>query len=398
MSGAAPRVGSMTWPSPRTPAVAVCAAAGMLAEVAALGWWAATGATVVFLLVQFAILALAWFVVLVLRYRGFRRDYEQAIAANAVLADRDRLAEELHDALGHELSVIALKAGALQVRTTGAVQEQAAGIRRDVEGAVEQLRRALEAAREAEAPEPVDAMIDRLAASGASITRLGRTPTRLPPVAERVLYQVLRESLTNALRHAPGRPVTVAFRSTSERVEVEVRNRADAAEDQGARPGAAATGLAALRRRVEGAGGRFEASREDGEFVVAAQIPRRPRPEPPAPRRHSPLRRTVRSALIPTGVALALLMGFYTWSTRDDVIEEEVFDRFHAGMPAAEAERLLPPRQAPVRLVPAPAHDPAWSCAYYSDGNFPLGLAVFEICYHDGAVVRVTDLRDRPWL
>ncbi|THV28372.1 sensor histidine kinase [Glycomyces paridis] len=402
-----------------SPAVAVCAAAGALAEVAALGWWAATGSTLVFLGLQFTVVALVWFAVLVLRYRGFRRDYEQAIAVNAVLADRSRLTEEMHDALGHDLSVIALKAGALQVQTTGAVQEQAADIRRDVEHAVQELRRALAAAREPEAPESVEAMIDRLAASGAVIVRRGEVPTRLHPVADRTLYRVVREALTNALRHAPGQAVAVTFGGTAEAVEVEVRNRVPAAEDREARSTAAATGLGALRRRVAVAGGRLEAKverrgteggeiesgevkggvAEGGEFTVTAQIPRRPRPAPSVSgTRRSPLWRTVRSGLAPACVALVVLMGFYTWATHDDVIEEGDFDLLQAGMAAAEAERLLPARQAPVRLVPAPAHEPEWSCAYYTDGNFPLGLAVFEVCFHDGAVVRVSDLRERSWL
>jgi hypothetical protein len=54
----------------------------------------------------------------------------------------------------------------------------------------------------------------------------------------------------------------------------------------------------------------------------------------------------------------------------------------------------MPARQSPVRLATPRPRPHGWACTAYSDGNFPLGMAVFEICYHDGRVVQRTDLRD----
>jgi signal transduction histidine kinase len=95
-------------------------------------------------LLQFPVLALAVVTVVVGRYRRFRRAFEAGIAAAAVGEERARLAEEMHDALGHELSVIALRAGAIQVHSTGEVQGQAATLRADVERAVGVLRESLD--------------------------------------------------------------------------------------------------------------------------------------------------------------------------------------------------------------------------------------------------------------
>lgn len=384
---------------PLRPLTVACVAACVVVEVALVGWWAATGATIVFIGLQAAVLVLAWLGLLTTRYRGFRRDYEQALAANAILADRGRLADELHDALGHELSVIALKAGSLQVRTTGAVQQQAADIRRDVQTAVEKLHRALESVRET-ATEPMVAMIDRLIASGASITQTGQPPARLSIAAEGALNQVLRETLTNAIKHAPGQPITVTYRASLEAVVVEVRNPLPAGHERQSRPVTAGTGLAALRRRITSEGGRVDATTDRGVFLVTAQIPLHPR-RPPSPAALRPLRsplwQTIRWAVIPAATAVVVLVGFYTWSVHDDTIEDHTFARLRIGMSATAAEELLPDRQAPIRLVPLPLHDPAWSCRYYTDGNFPLGLAVFEVCFQDGSIVRLTDLRSQSW-
>ncbi|AXE38300.1 sensor histidine kinase [Acidipropionibacterium virtanenii] len=383
---------------PSRPMTPVLTGVGVAAQVALIGWWAATGATVVYVVLQLMLLAAAWLVLLAMRYRRFRADYEHRIVTNTVLADRSRLADEMHDALGHELSVIALKAGSLQVRTTGAVHEEAASIRADVERAVDRLHRALEGVR-GPVVEPVDAMIDRLVASGASITQIGRLPGRCSATAGSLVAQVLREALTNALRHAPGMPVTISYRGTPTGIAVEIRNPMPDEEPPPA-PGAAGTGIDALRRRVAPLGARLSTADDHDAFVMTAQIPRHPRPLPaPEPgRRPSPLGETLRSALAPAAVAGVVLLGFYTWSVHDAVIEDQDFARLHTGMPTDAAADVLPARQAPVRLIGTAPHPTDWSCGYYTDGNFPLGMAVFEVCSHDGSVARVADLRKKSWL
>jgi hypothetical protein len=111
-----------------------------------------------------------------------------------------------------------------------------------------------------------------------------------------------------------------------------------------------------------------------------------------------PAAATARWALLPGTVLTAALIGFYWWAYHDATLEQKVFDRLAVGQSAAAALEQLPPRQAPVRLAhraPSPA---SWWCGYYTDGNFPLATASYEIC-HDGTVVtRIADLRKVPLL
>ncbi|WP_286344976.1 hypothetical protein [Frondihabitans sucicola] len=136
---------------------------------------------------------------------------------------------------------------------------------------------------------------------------------------------------------------------------------------------------------------------------MSARLPRQvgashPASVSPASRPHRPLRATLLSAVIPSAAAIAVVVGFYSWSVHAATIDDDTFELITPEMPTAAAQALLPPRQAPVRLAPSAPHDPAWSCSYYSDGNFPLGLAVFQVCFHDGVVVSTADLRQESWL
>ncbi|MFT4136342.1 sensor histidine kinase [Microbacterium sp.] len=376
--------------------VVMCA----VAEVALLGWWAVTRSTVVYLLLQLVLIVVVWLGVMIVRHRLHRHEYEEAIAANAVLADRARLADELHDTLGHDLSLIALKAGSLQVRADGSVRDLAAGIRHDVDLAVERLRRALDDTRAADSAESVDGMIERLTAAGVSITRTGHLPQGLPREVELAASQLVREGLTNALRHAPGKPIGITYRTTPADVEIEIHNPMPGAPDRESRSPTSGTGLDRLRRRLDVLGGDFQITDDSGGFTITGRLPRRVRPGSSRDSlpRTSPWRKTIRSALIPVAATVAIALGFYAWAVNDSVAEEDSFAGLQVGMSDADAARSLPAREAPVRLVPSPPHDSRWVCEYYTDGNFPLGLAVFEVCFEAGSIVRLTDLRASPWL
>ncbi|MFT4287878.1 sensor histidine kinase [Nocardioides sp.] len=385
---------------PRRAASTVAVVACAVAEVALLGCWAVTRSTVVFLLLQLVLIVAVWLGVMIARHRRYRHEYEEAIAANAVLADRARLADEMHDALGHDLSLIALKAGSLQVRADGSARELAAGIRRDVELAVEKLRRALDDTRSTDAPEPIDATIRRLTAAGVSITRTGHVPQGLPLEIELAASQLVREGLTNALRHAPGTPIGITYRTTPLDIEIEIHNPMPDAPDREARSPTPGTGLDRIRRRLALHAGVLHVTEDAGGFTISGRLPKRVQPGSPrdSARRTPPWHQTIRSALLPVAVTVVIVLGFYAWAVHDSVAEEDSFAQLQLDMSHPEATRILPARQAPVRLVPSPPREPAWVCQYYTDGNFPLGLAVFEVCFDDGSIVRLTDLRTSPWL
>jgi signal transduction histidine kinase len=92
---------------------------------------------------------------------------------------------------------------------------------------------------------------------------------------------VVQESLTNALKHAHGRPTAVSVRYDDMEITVEVRTQGPGPRDEsqaGARggsrgaPAGSGRGLAGLRERVVPLGGEFSAT-DDGGFVVLARIP-----------------------------------------------------------------------------------------------------------------------------
>jgi signal transduction histidine kinase len=90
--------------------------------------------------------------------------------------------------------------------------------------------------------------------------------------AELAAYRVVQEALTNALKHAPGRPTTVRVRYGAADVDIEVSNEGPALA--AARVGTGARGLAGLRERVSVVGGELRVgSRPDGGFTVRARIP-----------------------------------------------------------------------------------------------------------------------------
>ncbi len=206
---------------------------------------------------------------------GQRMHVEQAR-----LAERERIAREMHDVLAHRISLLAVHAGALEVRRDAPAEERdAAGvIRRCAYDALEDLRQVIGMLREqpeSDRPQPtlgdVPALVEQSREAG---TTVDLELTGGEPVPDRVgrhAYRIVQEALTNARKHAPGSPVRVAVRGRAEDgLVVEVGN---ALTPGGTMPGAG-TGLVGLRERVQLAGGRLEhGPTPGGEFRLRAWLP-----------------------------------------------------------------------------------------------------------------------------
>ena len=105
-----------------------------------------------------------------------------------------------------------------------------------------------------------------LRTKGQKIHGLGRRPKRergrfddLTPEASQAAYRVVQEALTNALKHAPGAPVTVAVRTLGSQVAVSVQNAAPRERPSGLERSGGHYGLAAMRERVTACGGSLTA-------------------------------------------------------------------------------------------------------------------------------------------
>jgi signal transduction histidine kinase len=198
----------------------------------------------------------------------------------ARLAERERIAREMHDVLAHRISLLAVHAGALEVRRAAPAGERAAAgvIRESAYRALEDLRQAIRMLRDEpdeDRPQPtladVPALIDESRRAGARVDFDSDGDAGVPEGMGRHAYRIVQEALTNARKHAPGAPVRVRVGGTAERgLIVEVGNRLAAG---GSIPGAGA-GLIGLRERVHLAGGRLEhGPTAGGEFRLRAWLP-----------------------------------------------------------------------------------------------------------------------------
>jgi signal transduction histidine kinase len=163
------------------------------------------------------------------------REHEQLMATQKILAEeRAQLAREMHDVVSHQVSLIAVRAGALQVSTADAEAKEAAGtIRRLSVRTLDELRHMVNVLRAGGsgptdlAPQPTLAQLaDLVAGSGIEATlQIGPHPELGAP-AERAVYRTVQESLTNVRKHAPGASAQVALRHEDGRVTVTITSTA----------------------------------------------------------------------------------------------------------------------------------------------------------------------------
>ncbi|TDB72207.1 sensor histidine kinase [Micromonospora sp. KC723] len=344
---------------------------------------------------------------------------QQGAAEHVRLRERARIAQDMHDTLGHELSLIALRAAALELAGDLDQRHRAAAgeLRASVATATERLHRIIGMLRETDAPastrpagESIADLVDGAREAGMSVrARLIPDVAVLPELAAQTAHRVIREALTNAARYAPGAPVTVTLAATGDQVEVRVVN---ATPPAGPLPGPPShgSGLLAIGERVRLVGGVLTAGpTADGGFAVAARLPltepaggaepgvaagtgpggaARPAGFPTVARqRLRDGRRDVRRSLLtalgaPFAVALLLSLVYYPSATAGSVLDQASFDRMRIGMPRAELAGL------PRRQVAPPAGEPAppaeVTCEYYTDGNFPLAQPTWRLCFADG--------------
>ena len=202
-------------------------------------------------------------------------------ARRAASEEKLRMAQDLHDGVGHGLAVIAMQAGvALHV-----LDRDPAGARRSLEAirdtsseALESLRAELsqltgDAARRAprRTLADLDALVARVSAAGLRVTRSGRTGgvTALPADVEATAYAVVQEALTNVLRHADATVVDLRIEREADTLVVVVTDdgRGGSVQDEG-------MGISGMRTRIESQGGTLTVGpRPQGGFEVRAVLP-----------------------------------------------------------------------------------------------------------------------------
>nr|WP_202446875.1 histidine kinase [Streptomyces sp. SID5468] len=236
--------------------------------------------------------------VAVYRDRAARIEREREQRAEQIqMAERARIARDMHDSVAHYISLIALYAGGLAVAGDNAknVGTTAATIRTTAISALDELRTVIGMLRDGIVVTPqssehghtVAGLIDEARQAGQLIVarldppdnsgNTGSTaPLREPPNAEHI-YRVVQEGLTNARKHAPGALVTVNVRREGGDALITITNPIE--ETESALPGTGA-GLSGLVERIATVGGVVEHEVVDRgenthEFRLSARVPLR---------------------------------------------------------------------------------------------------------------------------
>jgi len=255
--------------------------------------------SVVLLVTPLAFAATAWgmFIrarrqlLLTLRDRAVRAEDAQRLHADRIrLAERTRIAREMHDVLGHRISLLALHAGALafQPDLPPDVRETAELMRSTARQALVELRAVIGVLRDEPgqelvpaAPQPTLSDIPRLVEetrrAGGKIDLEMRVdhPGDAPSAVGRDAYRIVQESLTNIRKHARGTTGGVRVTGAVDHgLQVSVRNRLPVGPNTGPELPGSGAGLIGLQERVTLAGGTLVHGPDGaGDFVVHAELP-----------------------------------------------------------------------------------------------------------------------------
>ncbi|NEA36921.1 sensor histidine kinase [Streptomyces sp. SID13031] len=206
------------------------------------------------------------------------------LARRAVIAERARIARDLHDVVSHAISVTVIQARGAR-RTLGHDEE---GVRRALDAiehtnaqALGDMRRLLAVLRDAEGDSPaspppsltrLDDLLDDVRRSGLDITLEdnGHGPD-IPPGVDLSAYRIVQEALTNVLKHADAATVRIRLEYNADSLTLTVSDDGTLPPTDGQPPG---HGLIGIRERVSVIGGEVEAGpAPGGGYIITARLP-----------------------------------------------------------------------------------------------------------------------------
>ncbi|MBB2892345.1 histidine kinase [Flexivirga oryzae] len=218
-------------------------------------------------------------------------DRQHLRVEQARVAERARIAREMHDVLAHRISLVAMHSGALSYRTDLSEQELRESmtiIRDNAHAALTELREVLGVLRDPttvstvpDAPQPTLADLPALVANvestdGPVELDLPDDLTGLSELVSRNAYRIAQEGLTNRRKHAPGRPISIGISHDASDLHIVMRNAnppAQAAGDPRELPDSG-LGLVGATERAVLVGGELTSGRDRaGDFVVRARLP-----------------------------------------------------------------------------------------------------------------------------
>ncbi|MBC9719588.1 hypothetical protein H9Y04_44605 [Streptomyces sp. TRM66268-LWL] len=220
-----------------------------------------------------------------------RGSVDQA-AQFAVLEERTRIAFDMHDGIGHSIAVVSLQAAAIKVNAGNPekVRQGAEIVEETARTVMAELREILDMLRShprdgglpSRLPEAgyasfINSLARNMTAVGveANCSVVG-TPVPLSRETQSLLYRTGQEGLTNAVKHAPGAPISIRLAFHPRHVALAIENGRP--RDEGLSLGSGRAGLSGLRARVQAYGGTLDASPlPRGGFLLQANLPLSPR-------------------------------------------------------------------------------------------------------------------------
>ncbi|MFC3893558.1 sensor histidine kinase [Lentzea rhizosphaerae] len=332
------------------------------------------------------------------------------------LRERSRIAQDMHDSLGHRLSLISVHAGALAMDPSlGEKQREAIGVLRSAAlTGMEELRAIIGVLRAEDGPdddpatrtvESIDSLVGDARKAGVLVSLVrGGQAHPLPSRVSHAAYRVAQEGLTNASKHAPGAAVQVTVKYEPDALVVEVRNNPSRSGSSGGEPG---VGLIGLSERVRVAGGILHVGAlPSGGFRIAAVLPYEEtalpgEPEDEQDETESP--RGIRKwagvgSIAGASVVLTVIIGGFTYLGAQpvtEVVTQENLDRIREGQPEAEVMKLLPSGDEPLvgdgeRKSQASPEPTGARCVYHitdEQSYLAKGTRVVRFCFRDGKLV-----------
>lgn len=256
--------------------------AGYVALILGLVWLGAGEGPAEFLM-YYAVLALVWRIGTWLRTsRAAEAERRRRLAEDTLLAERSRIARELHDVVTHHVTAMVVQAEAARYLTAAPerLDEALSAVSDTGRQAITDLRHLLDLLNPDHGTEARTPTVGKVLTLVEQARRAGQpvefteegTPAEPAGSAALVAYRVVQESLTNALKYAHGSGTSVRVHHRGREIAVEVTT--DGGGSAGASPGGSGRGLAGLRQRVDVLGGDFSAGpHTGGGFVVRARIP-----------------------------------------------------------------------------------------------------------------------------
>jgi signal transduction histidine kinase len=194
------------------------------------------------------------------------------------LLERNRIARELHDSIGHALTIAVVQAGAAQAaadpvftaRALRTIEETGRAALEDLERVLLVLRESAQPASQRPTLAEADRLLESARASGATVEAAVSGPVeQVPGPVSREGYRILQEALTNVLRHSGPVPVRVTIDVTAGDLGLRVTNPLAGA----ATPTPVGGGLRGIRERAALLGGEAQSGVFDGEWRVSARLP-----------------------------------------------------------------------------------------------------------------------------